>query len=119
MNTTTKNTLDTRPLMSLAKFCRDSGISDVTAWRWRRRGWLVTVNICGRQYITDKGLAEFLRRAESGEFGQECKTSRPLSEPTAFTIAACCQGDLSSGHEWRITTNFEYRHNRNAHDCFG
>jgi hypothetical protein len=37
---------------------------------------LVTVNICGRQYITDKGLAEFLRRAESSEFAQECKTPR-------------------------------------------
>jgi hypothetical protein len=76
MNATTMLTPDAKPLMSLSKFCRDCGISNTTAWRWRRRDWLVTVNICGRQYVTDKGLAELLRRAESGEFAQECKTPR-------------------------------------------
>jgi hypothetical protein len=47
-----------------------------TLYRWLALKWLVTVNICGRQYVTDKGLAELLRRAESGEFAQECKTPR-------------------------------------------
>ena len=64
--------------MSLQKFCENTGISNGTAWRWRRKGWLLTVNICGRQYVTDKGLAEFLRRAEAGEFAQEHKTPRRI-----------------------------------------
>jgi predicted site-specific integrase-resolvase len=63
--------------MSLHRFCREAGISDVTAWRWRRRGWLATINICGKQYITDKGLVELLRRAESGEFAKQPKVPKP------------------------------------------
>lgn len=34
---------------------------------------MVTVNICGRQYVTDRGLAEFMRRAEAGEFAKKPK----------------------------------------------
>jgi hypothetical protein len=47
-----------------------AGISDVTTWRWRRRGWLATVNITGKQYVTDRSLGDFLRRAEAGEFAK-------------------------------------------------
>ncbi len=61
------------PIISLHKFCRDAGISETTAWRWRRRGWLTTINIAGRQYITEEGLTQFMRRAESGEFAVEPK----------------------------------------------
>ena len=46
----------------------------MTAWRWRKRGWLETVNIAGRPYLTDKALAEFLRRAEASEFAKKHKT---------------------------------------------
>jgi predicted site-specific integrase-resolvase len=63
--------------MSLRKFCREAGISDVTAWRWRRRGWLVTINICGKQYITGEALTEFMCRAQSGEFAKQPKVPKP------------------------------------------
>jgi hypothetical protein len=43
----------------------------VTAWRWRKRGWLKTVNIAGRPYLTDKALA--------GEFAKEHKTPNRFS----------------------------------------
>ena|SRR5438128_9476102 len=62
-----------RPIISLRKFCQQAGISNSTAWRWRKNGWLVTVNIYGRQYVTDKALAEFLRRAQAGEFARDCR----------------------------------------------
>ena len=52
----------------------------MTAWRWRKRGWLKTVNIAGRPYLTDKALAEFLRRAEAGEFAKEPKTSKRATD---------------------------------------
>jgi hypothetical protein len=68
MNTTFDIDSTGRALMSLQQFGDDAWISNVTAWRWRRRGWLLTVNICGRQYATDKGLVEFMRRTETGEF---------------------------------------------------
>ena len=57
--------------MSLRMFTKQAGISDTTAWRWRRNGWLVTVNIAGRPYLTDKALGDFLRRVEAGEFAQQ------------------------------------------------
>ncbi|MGD0904152.1 MAG: hypothetical protein ABR924_14530 [Terracidiphilus sp.] len=76
MNTQYDPFIQGTAIVSLSKFCRQASISDVTAWRWRRRGWLSTVNICGRPYITDKGLSEFLRRAEAGDFAKEHKVPR-------------------------------------------
>jgi hypothetical protein len=32
-----------RALMSLQKFGENTGISNVTAWGWRRKGWLLAV----------------------------------------------------------------------------
>src|SRR5687768_7900221 len=58
-------------IRSLSKWCREIGVNPITAWRWRKSGWLKTVNIAGRQYVTDEAIAEFQRRAESGEFSKE------------------------------------------------
>lgn len=63
-------------IVALKKFCRDGDISDITAWRWRKNGWLKTVNISGRQYVTAEALAEFNRRAAAGEFAAEHKTPK-------------------------------------------
>jgi transposase-like protein len=50
--------------------CRDLGISDVTLWRWRRRGWIKTVNISGKVYVDLESLVDFNRRAATGEFAK-------------------------------------------------
>jgi hypothetical protein len=42
----------------------------------RKRGWLKTINICGRQYVTAEAIEEFMRRAESGEFAKEHPTPK-------------------------------------------
>jgi hypothetical protein len=47
------------------------GKSAVTVWSWRRRGWLRTINICGRPYILPADAEEFMRRAAAGEFSRE------------------------------------------------
>jgi len=60
MNTTSHFEIEGTPLLSLHKFCKKVGISDITAWRWRKNGWLKTVNIAGRPYLTDKALADFM-----------------------------------------------------------
>ncbi len=57
-------------VVSLNKWLSDVGVSPITGWRWRRKGWLKTVNIAGRQYLTQEAIDDFNRRAASGEFAQ-------------------------------------------------
>jgi hypothetical protein len=57
-------------LRSAKAVARDRGISDVTLWRWQRRGWIKAVNICGKNYICLQSLADFDRRAAAGEFAR-------------------------------------------------
>jgi hypothetical protein len=62
--------IPTSGLRAAKAVARDRGISDVTLWRWDRRGWIKTVNICGKKYVNLESLAEFDRRAAGGEFAQ-------------------------------------------------
>jgi hypothetical protein len=62
--------LNAHPPIALDKYLAESGISPVTAWRYRRKGWLKTINICGRHYLTRDAIAEFNRRAQAGEFSK-------------------------------------------------
>lgn len=62
--------LDTYPPLALDEFTRQSGLSSVMVWRYRRAGWLQTLNICGRHYVSRAEIARFNRRAEAGEFAR-------------------------------------------------
>ena len=62
--------------ISLDAFIQRIGVTDTTAWRWRKRGWLNTRNIAGHLYVAPKDLREFNRRMEAGEFAQELKTPK-------------------------------------------
>jgi predicted site-specific integrase-resolvase len=57
-------------VISLNRWLEQVGVTPITAWRWRRRGWLATVNIAGRQYLTQEAIDDFHRRAVAGEFAQ-------------------------------------------------
>jgi hypothetical protein len=70
-------------LTALNKWRREVGINHSTAWRWRQKGWLETVNICGRQYVTSEAIAKFKRRAAAGEFAQEPAVTRTASMEVA------------------------------------
>jgi predicted site-specific integrase-resolvase len=59
-----------RAVISLHKWMEQVGVTACTIWRWRKRGWLTTVNIAGRQYLTQEAIDEFHRRAMAGEFAQ-------------------------------------------------
>ena len=61
----------TAALIALNKWRKDVGVSSVTVWRWRRDGWLKTVNLAGRPYVTAEAGANFYRRAEAGEFAKK------------------------------------------------
>src|SRR5262249_43610824 len=63
--------IDTEPPLALDKFIEQSGLSAVTVWRYRRAGWLNTLNICGRHYLTRAEIARFNARAAAGEFARE------------------------------------------------
>ena len=62
--------LNAHPPLALDKYLHESGISPVTAWRMRRKGWLKTINICGRHYVSREAIADFNRRAQAGEFSK-------------------------------------------------
>lgn len=55
-------------LIAAGKVRREMGVSDATFWRWRRRGWLRTIQIAGRCYVDVEDMNEFRRRAKAGEF---------------------------------------------------
>ena len=57
-------------LRAATAVCRDRGISSVTFWRWRTRGWVTVINIAGKCYVDLASLAEFDRRAAAGEFAK-------------------------------------------------
>lgn len=60
-------------VVSLSRWLEQVGVTPCTAWRWRKKGWLKTVNIAGRQYLTQEAIDEFHRRATAGEFSQAPK----------------------------------------------
>jgi hypothetical protein len=60
-------------LTPLNRWLAETGRSTITGWRWRKKGWLKTVNICGRVYLTAEAIAEFTTRAQAGEFASEHK----------------------------------------------
>lgn len=65
------NNRDPAPaVMSLPAWLAQVGVAPCTAWRWRKRGWLRTVNIAGRVYLTAEAIREFNERAERGDFAQ-------------------------------------------------
>lgn len=63
-----RNEPEIQRLAPAESFQANLGISRTTLWRWRKYGWIVTVQIAGRHYISDCELARFHRRAASGEF---------------------------------------------------
>jgi hypothetical protein len=63
--------IDSEPPIALDKFLEASGISATTLWRYRRAGWLRTLNICGRHYVTRAEITRFNTRAANGEFAKQ------------------------------------------------
>jgi hypothetical protein len=54
--------------MALSQFIEQTALSPTTVWRFRKKGFLRTINICGRHYILRSEIATFNARAASGEF---------------------------------------------------
>ena len=77
----TATLLDEVPIC-LDAFIQKIGITDTTAWRWRRDGLLKTQNIYGRVYIAADDLREFNRRMKAGDFAKKhIAPKRKKAEP--------------------------------------
>jgi hypothetical protein len=63
-----QNNIKMPNLVCFNKWLNQIGVTSTTGWRWRKRGVLRTTNIYGRLYISEAAIAEFLRRANDGEF---------------------------------------------------
>jgi predicted site-specific integrase-resolvase len=60
-------------IYSWRKWLRQVGVSPVTGYRWRRRGWITPLNVAGKLYVTAAEVARFERRATAGEFAQSAR----------------------------------------------
>jgi hypothetical protein len=63
-------------LVAYDEWLNQLSITQATGWRWRKRGWIPTVNICGRVYVSRSAIAEFERRAAADEFAKEHVTPK-------------------------------------------
>lgn len=66
MVTSFDTTTQSGDLISLDTFRRSLGRSKTSLWRYRRRGWLPTVNILGRLYVKRSDISKFETAAASG-----------------------------------------------------
>ena len=74
--------LETLPPISLDCFMQQSGLSPVSLWRYRKKGWIKTCLIAGRHYLTRAEIARFNTRLEAGEFAGQVRT------PSRHAVAA-------------------------------
>jgi hypothetical protein len=54
----------------LPRWAAQMGRSSATVWRWRKLGWLNTINIAGKVYVPADEAARFNARAAAGEFSK-------------------------------------------------
>jgi len=86
-----QKTHDETPAGDLVAFdCyrRSVGRSKTTFWRYRKSGWLHTVNILGRLYITRQAIQAFEAAAQRGELASEptgCAAAQELASLAAKT----------------------------------
>lgn len=68
-------------LIPLGRWRKELGITNPTIWRWRKNGWIKTVIINRRPYITLEEINRFLARAKTGEFSGLETISVPATQP--------------------------------------
>ena len=57
-------------LRPLSRFALEVGKTTCTLWRWRKQGWLETINVAGKIYVSDAAVERFKTRASAGEFAK-------------------------------------------------
>jgi hypothetical protein len=62
------------PIILFGLFLDSLGVTAPTGWRWRKFGWIKTLNIAGRVYVSRDEIDRFQQRAACGEFARTHKT---------------------------------------------
>lgn len=57
-------------LVALDNYRRSVGRSKTTFWRYRRQGWLPTMNILGRLYVTREAIDKFEAAVADGQLAK-------------------------------------------------
>jgi len=72
------------PIVLFGVFLDSLGVGGPTGWRWRKAGWITTLNIAGRVYISRDEINRFYERVVAGEFSKTHKTPKriPISRQT-------------------------------------
>jgi hypothetical protein len=84
--------LDAEPPLALDKFMEASGLSAATLWRYRRAGWLTTINIAGR-YVPRPKAASLSHRSGVGS-AEEARSRGPVLLPESAKLVV-------RGSQWR------------------
>jgi hypothetical protein len=58
------------PIVLFGLFLESVGVTPPTGWRWRKLGWIKTLNIAGRVYVSRDEINRFQQRAAAGEFSR-------------------------------------------------
>jgi hypothetical protein len=66
------------PIVLFDRFLESLGVTPATGWRWRNKGWIKTLNISGRLYISRAEINRFQQRVAAGEFSKIHKTPRHM-----------------------------------------
>ena len=66
----------TSELVSLDHYLQALGRTRSTFWRWERQGFVSSVNILGRKFITRQEIARFEAAAVRGELARERRVPR-------------------------------------------
>jgi hypothetical protein len=64
------------PIILFGLFLESLGVTPPTGWRWRKLGWINTLNIAGRVYVSREEIERFQQRAAAGEFSRTHKTPK-------------------------------------------
>jgi hypothetical protein len=63
--------LNGHAILPFNSFLVQTGRSASCGWRWRRKGWITTIDIAGRLYISQQEIERFQKRAAAGEFAKK------------------------------------------------
>jgi hypothetical protein len=78
--------LSGKALLPFNSFLKQNGRTASCGWHWRKKGWIATVNIAGRLYVTQDEITRFQQRVAAGEFAKGSPAVFVYDDPLVETI---------------------------------
>ena len=96
MQTNNSTELNGHALVPFNLFLKQNGRSPSSGWRWRKNGWIQTINIGGRLYVSQDEINRFHSRAAAGEFAKGGRTAFVYDDPLAASLKSGAAQEVSS-----------------------